>query len=350
MSTELFRGYDSAKSYDWNFNNPPATPEFGNLAAGPFPGEFQFCGLPVASPLGVPAGPLLNGDWCLYYSCLGFDVLTYKTVRSSYRACYDLPNLLPVNCGALTGDEIVVPAASKMNGSWAVAFGMPSREPDFWRGDIETTRRQLAKDQLLSVSVVGTVTDDMSLQDLADDYARCAAWAVESGADTIECNFSCPNVATCDGQLYQQPTDAAMVAETVKSAIGKTPLILKIGHTPTSELLETLLLKTAPFISAVAMTNSVAAKVRDEQTGVLYFDGQKRGICGAATFEPSLGQLKTAAALIEKHELNVQLIGVGGAGTVADVKQYLASGAHAVHIATAAMTNPLVGIDIRRDW
>ena len=53
------------------------------------PGQWQFCGLPVNSPLGVAAGPLLNGRWCLYYASLGFDVLTYKTVRSRRRECYD---------------------------------------------------------------------------------------------------------------------------------------------------------------------------------------------------------------------------------------------------------------------
>ena len=40
------------------------------------------------------------------------------------------------------------------------------------------------------------------------DYAQCARWAVESGADCVEANFSCPNVATCDGQLYQDARQA----------------------------------------------------------------------------------------------------------------------------------------------
>jgi hypothetical protein len=42
------------------------------------PGHWTFCGLPVASPLGMPAGPLLNSRWILHYAALGFDVLTYK--------------------------------------------------------------------------------------------------------------------------------------------------------------------------------------------------------------------------------------------------------------------------------
>ncbi|MCA9223708.1 MAG: hypothetical protein KDA71_25530, partial [Planctomycetales bacterium] len=43
----------------------------------------------------------------------------------------------------------------------------------------------------------------------------------------------------------------------------------------------------------------------------------------------------------------IELIGVGGAETAEHVRQYLAAGAQAVHIATAAMRNPLVGLRMR---
>ncbi len=123
------------------------------------PGEWSFCSLPVASPLGIAAGPLLNGRWCLYYASLGFDVLTYKTVRSGRRDCYSPPNLQPVDCEVLTEAPAFVHATADMRGSWAVSFGMPSADPDTWRRDIEWTRNHLAADKILSVSVVGTVQD-----------------------------------------------------------------------------------------------------------------------------------------------------------------------------------------------
>ena len=43
----------------------------------------------------------------------------------------------------------------------------------------------------------------------------------------------------------------------------------------------------------------------------------------------------------------LRLIGVGGIGSAADAIERLAAGAHHVQIATAAMINPAVGIDIR---
>lgn len=346
MLNELPR-YDRSLSYEDNYQQAPDPVE---LDVPPVPGpaedgRWRFCGLPVDSPLGIPAGPLLNGRWCLYYASLGFDVLTYKTVRSSARACYPLPNLQPVECGMLEGGERELPTAAEMRGSWAVSFGMPSREPDVWRADVERTRRLLPPGKLLSVSVVGSVQPGWSIEQLADDYARCAAWAIDAGADVIETNFSCPNVATCDGQLFQQPDDAALVAARVRERIGDTPLVVKIGHITERTEAARLLRSLAPSVQALAMTNSIAATVRDEHG--LLFDGQPRGICGAACREGSIRQTKLFAALIQELGLSIELIGVGGAETAEHVRQYLAAGAQAVHIATAAMRNPLVGLRMR---
>jgi dihydroorotate dehydrogenase len=337
--------YDRIQTYEWNYRHAP---EPVVAEAAPVPGEWRFCGKRVPSPLGVAAGPLLNGAWCLYYASLGFDVLTYKTVRSRARECYPLPNLQPVRCGSLHGGEEDLPAADTMLGSWAVSFGMPSQSPDAWRADVEETRARLSGEKLLSVSVVGSTEDGWTLNDLAKDYARCARWAARSGADCVETNFSCPNVATCDGQLYQHPHDAAVVAEQVRDAIGQLPYIVKIGHLSSTAEMEELLTALAPYINAVAMTNSVAATVMDSD-GRRLFDGQKRGICGAATFEPSLEQVRMARDVIRRRALSIDIIGVGGASTSEHVRRYLEAGAAAVHIATAAMIDPGVALKIRSE-
>src|SRR5262245_59270420 len=90
--------YDRTQTYDWNYDHAPDPVAVQTPA---LPGRWEVCGTRVGSPLGVPAGPLLNGRWVLYYASLGFDVLTYKTVRSGPRPCYPLPNLQPVHCGPL---------------------------------------------------------------------------------------------------------------------------------------------------------------------------------------------------------------------------------------------------------
>ena len=334
--------YDPAQTYRWNYEHAPDPVE---MDVPSVPGDWTFAGLPVASPLGIPAGPLLNGRWCLYYASLGFDVLTYKTVRSSARECYAMPNLMPVECGQLTGSETEVKASWSMRGSWAVSFGMPASSPDVWRRDVEWTRSKLPAGKLLNVSVVGTMQPSWSLAELAEDYAKCAKWAVESGADSVETNLSCPNVSTCDGQLYQNPDDAREIVQCVRSAIGTRPLITKIGHLPLATDAEELLESIGPFINAIAMTNSVATKVMGSDNKFL-FRGQRRGICGAATRDASIAQTRMFASLVRKQMAGVQLIGCGGIEIAEHAMSYLASGAGAVHMATAAMTNPLVASEI----
>jgi dihydroorotate dehydrogenase (NAD+) catalytic subunit len=336
--------YDPAETYRWNYDHAPDPVE---VEIPPFAGEWTFAGKAVGSPLGIPAGPLLNGRWCLYYASLGFDVLTYKTVRSVAREAYPMPNLVPVVNDSLDVSQADVAANTSMLGSWAVSFGMPSSSPETWRSDVEWTRKNLPAGKLLSVSVVGTMQPGWSLFDLADDYAKCAAWAVKSGADSIEINLSCPNVSTCDGQLYQNPHDAQTIVDAVRGGIGNTPLLAKIGHLNSSADATRLLDAIASMIDALVMTNCVAARVAGAPRSYL-FNGERRGIAGVAIKEASLFQTRMISEVMSRRSEQVQLIACGGAATAEDVQAYLDSGAGAVHIATAAMLNPLVALEIKQ--
>lgn len=371
--------YDPAQSYDWNYEHAPdpAILADSKFEVPPCPGDWNFCGIPTGSPLGIPAGPLLNGKWVRYYAALGFDVLTYKTVRSRERACYPLPNLVPVDVARMTGGERSVPQAEKMRNTWAVSFGMPSKAPEVWRADVAETRKLLPKDKVLVVSVVATEQPGWKLDDLAGDYALCAKWAVESGADAVEANFSCPNVCSRDGQLYQHPHDAAAVAAQIRAAVGDKPFIVKVGHLKNADEAGALIDAITPHVDAIAMTNSVAAPVVG-LNGETLFGGQPRGICGGAILQASIQQTRMVQQVITRKyflyplppgEARVaavkaavptkfpegpqavpQLIGVGGAFDADDVRRYLVAGAGAVHLATAAMVDPTIALKIRAAW
>lgn len=345
MNHHNFSRYDIQKDYNWNYQHPPAPVE---VSVPDVSSRWSFLGKSVASPLGVSAGPLLNGQWILYYSKLGFDILTYKTVRSVVRDSFEMPNLTPVKIGQMTGQETVVPTSPEMKGSWAVSFGMPSQPPDVWRKDIEWTRDSLRSDQILSVSVVGTIQPGWSLTDLANDFACCARWAVESGADCIETNFSCPNVLTQDGQLFQQCQNASLVAEAVRDAIGTTPYLLKIGYEANHSSALELLKSVAPFVDGLTMTNSISTTVKNS-SGHLMFDGQQRGICGDAIRSESVKQTRLFSQYIQQYDLDLKLIGSGGISSASHVKEYLEAGAESVQLATAIMTNPETGINIRNE-
>ena len=336
--------YDITQDYAWNFDH---VPESIRLVAASVGGDWSYCGVAVDSPLGIAAGPLLNGEWLLYYASLGFDVLTYKTVRSCERASYGLPNLQPIAWeGGVVPPELEV--TNKMNGSWAVSFGMPSKPPSFWRDDVAVTRSRLAKGKFLSVSVVATAEDGWSIDDLAADYAQCARWAVESGADGVEANFSCPNVSSVDGQLFLNPIDAGIVAAKLREAIPDTPLLLKVGYIKDPETAHALLEAVAPFADALVMVNGLSAKVRKHNAELL-FEGQCRGIAGKAVRETAFEQLAMFDGLIREFGFDMCLVGVGGFGQAADVRACLDRGCEAVQFATAAMLNPGLGLAIRRE-
>ena len=70
--------------------------------------------------------------------------------------------------------------------------------------------------------------------------------------------------------------------------------MIKIGHCHNEVCAAELLLALAPWVSGLAMTNSIATTVVDPQ-GKLLFDGQQRGICGSGIRQASIGQAGVAA-------------------------------------------------------
>ena len=83
--------YDTTRAYDENFASGPTYS--GPFPALPEPKElYSFLGFRLASPIGIPAGPLLNSAYIDLYGKLGWDVPVYKTVRSIPRACHPAPN------------------------------------------------------------------------------------------------------------------------------------------------------------------------------------------------------------------------------------------------------------------
>ena len=335
--------YDITRSYDWNYSNAPA--EASQVEIPVCPGTWDFCGIPVDSPLGVPAGPLLNSAWILYYARLGFSVLTYKTVRSAFRACYDPPNLLPVAAGDLSGRDDLVTGAVHSD-SWAISFGMPSKDPAVWRRDVEIARNGLAAGQALSVSVVATPQPGWTLEQMAADFVRCARWARDAGAQAVEANLSCPNVCTDEGQLYRSAAASGEIAARLRDAVGALPLILKIGLFDNPEEAAAFIEAVDAYATALSTVNSISARIVDPD-GRPRFGGLTRGIGGACIRSRRLAEVAMLGDLIRRRGAGLRLIAVGGIGSAEDMRQAMKAGAHHVQIATAAMLDPLIGLRIR---
>ncbi len=134
-----------------------------------------------------------------------------------------------------------------------------------------------------------------------------------------------------------------VVAAAIRDAIGTTPLLLKIGFLEDQKAAAALVEAVAPYVTGLAMTNCIQATVR-EADGTFAFDGQPRGIGGRAIRDASIGQVRRFRELAPE----LFLVGVGGVASGDDVGKYLAAGADAVHVATAAMTAPEMALDLRR--
>ena len=71
--------YRFDKSFEWNYvHGPHFDGPWPEVAPTPMK---SFFGLPVRSRFGIPASILPNSRWLETYARLGFDILTYKSVR-----------------------------------------------------------------------------------------------------------------------------------------------------------------------------------------------------------------------------------------------------------------------------
>jgi hypothetical protein len=181
--------YRTDRSYAWNY-------EHGPVWAGPNPvvpetPPKHFFGREVASRIGISAGLLLNARWIGFYARCGYDILTYKTVRSRQRACHAMPNWLFVDAADaedLNRSSQAVHAQSRPTSAaytdWTstVSFGMPSRDPAVWMADVAQASAALAPRQVLVVSVVASPAAGDTADSIVADFGRLAAMAREAGA------------------------------------------------------------------------------------------------------------------------------------------------------------------------
>lgn len=279
----------------------------------------DFLGFSVASPIGVPAGPLLNGRWVTFAAEMGFDIVTYKTIRSRFHPAHPVPNMIYVDThGPLTKErfqetlmQAAIPPRTLSELAATNSFGIPSKDPDYLIADIAKANASLAPGQVMIVSVVGTPRPG---EDFAGDFAVASRIALEGGAKIIEADFSCPNVASCEGSIYSSPQAVFDISIKVKQAIGNRPLIIKIGVISEKEKLREVMLAAARAgVQAVCGINTVSMNVtKQDGTPAL---GEKRlraGVCGGPIRLAALDFIRMAREINDEEKLGLVIMGTGG--------------------------------------
>ena len=332
--------YRVDRSYLWNYSHVPALPRLRRLPSGP---GAHVLGYYVNSPLGVAAGPLLNSRWIEGYARLGYDVLTYATVRSQPHEALTLPNIRHVEDRE---EAAVIARRPATNGSTtiAVSLGLPSMEPEVWRKDVRRAKDRLGRGQMLVVSVVGTpVPDpgDAGIDAFIADYSLCATWASEAGADAVEVHLAVPNPFGEPGQMvYEHVPLAAQILYRVRTCVS-VPIIARLGMFRTPRALHETATKLAPWSHGFVLVHAIPRRVVDEE-GQAAFEGREWAeVVGAATFPVASRQVEELLAWRKAGAWPHAIFAVGGISTVERARLLLREGADATLVATAALFDPL---------
>ena len=410
----IYSTYNHLSDYETNRRSPSfesATPsQLPPIAREPlFWREYNWTlfGQRVALPIGVSASPLTaNSKWVRYYARHGYNVLTYKTVRSRASAAFSPPNWLfsaedtpwPVSDGQLPplGKPIgkhpnkwmVVEAGRNTwpgygrRFSTANSLGIPSDEPLAWREDVAVAAKSVRLDQLLIVSVIGTRGPQEQYPSLAvanaalaEDYARTARWAAEALSSSgrlpiIELNLSAPNISiptkgggewadhdkewvshalVCDDRgLTHQIVE--QTAAGLRSLGAK--LVIKLSYQPYTRLRE-LLTPIVDKLAGVSGINAVQCIVLEPSNGgsnweapIPAFERREAGVSGALIREYARSFARSVLAVKQELDASFEILGIGGVTQPEDAFALLNAGASAVQGASGPFYNPRLASDI----
>ncbi len=347
--------YDPNRSYEDNYEEGP----FGAFSDGEVfqqteePTE-DFLGQKVFTPFGIPAGPLLNSEFCKAAFEKGFDICVYKTVRSSSFPCHPFPNILAVK---VEGDLIPEKAQRKLIAnnyyseplSITNSFGVPSKEPKVWQEDVRKAFFSTGPGQVLILSFMGTVREGQTPEEFVQDYALAAKLSAETGAKVLEANLSCPNIGN-EGLVCYNLEMTEKVALAIRKEIGDTPLILKVGYYQSDEDIKKLVEICGNYAQGIAAINTISAEVVDQE-GNQALPGKNRlrsGVCGASIKWAGLDMVKRLVKIRQEAGADIKIIGVGGVTKAEDYFEFKNAGADAVMSATGAMWNPYLAKEIKK--
>jgi dihydroorotate dehydrogenase len=297
-------------------------------------------------PFGIPAGPLINANFVKAAFEKGFDIATYKTVRTHSYPCHPHPNILAVHIeGDLTMAEALGELTADINYTQPLSitnsFGVPSKDPAVWQADMVKAVKAVGKGQVMVGSFQGTKDASGNVQNFIEDFVLAARLVKETGAPILEANLSCPNEGTADLLCFDVER-VRLISDRIKNEIGDTSLILKLAYFESDEHLSEMVAAVGPIVQGISVINTIPAAIIDAKGNqALPGEGRLRsGVCGSAIKWAGVEMVKRLYKLRNEQDQEFAIIGVGGVTIPDDYKEYRDVGADAVQSATGAMWNP----------
>ena len=343
--------YDPLLSYEDNYAEGPfgAFAETSEIHSAPKENPVKLFGLPLATPFGIPSGPLLNSAYIGAAFRHGFDFCVYKTVRTSVRQSHPHPNVMAVHPHSALNSAIgPIPADWNFSAddlSITNSFGVPSLAPDFWQKDMYDALKLAGENQILAGSFQGTPGNGS----LADDYALAARLVAETGIPVLEANMSCPNEGT-HNLLCFDINKVERIVNAIRNIVPDHPLVIKLAYFKDDALLDRLIGRIGHLVDGFSVINTLAMQpVNDDGTPALSADRKESGICGTAIRWAGIEMVERLAQKRMETLSDYAIIGMGGVSNAQDYHIYRSKGADAVMSATAAMWNPYLALSIKDD-
>ncbi len=348
--------YDLKKTYEDNR-------DYGPFWQGTFPKRMwpaksewrDFLGYKIASRIGVPACPIAAAskgvELC---SRMGFDVITYKTIRSIEQLGHPLPNLGYVQADRqLTFADIHTeilhrsqPYNSMNDLAATVSIGNASAAMSKTMPDIKRARSVIKDGQVLIVSVFGT---DQEERDQAEDFAYIAQHVRDAGAQVIEANLSCPNIGKGKGILYRDPDLVYDISLRMVTQLNDTPLLIKVGVFENKELMHKVMVAAARAgVRGVTGINAVGMQVINDYGEPFFGETRKiSGLCGAPIRNLAVHFVRDAQEINQREKLGLTILATGGVTLPEHFTALLDAGADVALSGTGALWDPLLASKYR---
>ncbi|RLI03396.1 dihydroorotate dehydrogenase [Candidatus Bathyarchaeota archaeon] len=270
----------------------------------------EISGLKLRNPLMNAAGVLgMTPDILKRVYDSGAGAVISKSIGPEPRRGHPNPTLVRVECGALN------------------AMGLPNPGVEYFVEEIQEIKK-------MGVPIIASFFGG-STQEFADVAYKLS----RAGADALELNASCPNVAEELGMLA---ADAANVEKVTAAVRDETKLPLFVKLSPNVTNIKSIAVAAewggADAITAVNTSKGIAIDINLRRPILANVTG---GLSGPAVKPVSLRCVWEVAQAVK-----IPVIGCGGITTGRDAIEYILAGASALEVGTAVMTH---GLDVYKE-
>jgi dihydroorotate dehydrogenase (NAD+) catalytic subunit len=224
------------------------------------------------------------------------------------------------------------PRVCETAGGMLNSIGLPNPGLEAFAATVLPATRALGRP--LVVSIGGFEHGDYEL--------ACRRLDDEPGIAALELNVSCPNVKSGCISIGSEAGETEAVVRLCRAAT-RLPLWVKLSPN-VADMAEIARAAERGGADALVLTNTLRGLAIDPRTLRPLLGGVTGGFSG-----PALKPVALAAVLACREACDLPIVGVGGIASGWDALEFLAAGAAAVQVGSAAFREPLLARRVREE-